>query len=94
MIFPKQESFAMREYALNQADQEFYGSLFGNLRRSFRNWRKRQMLKQVHDLDDYILKDIGLDRHEVADVLHLSLDYDPIAELHRRAEVRRRIGDI
>jgi uncharacterized protein YjiS (DUF1127 family) len=81
----------MREYALNQADQEFYGSLFGNLRRYFSNWVKRRMLKQVHDLDDYILKDIGLSRHEVADVLNLPLDYDPITELHRRVNVRRRL---
>jgi uncharacterized protein YjiS (DUF1127 family) len=81
----------MREYALNQADQEFYGSLFGNLRRYFSNWTKRRMLKQVHDLDDYILKDIGLSRHEVTDVLNLPLDYDPITELHRRVNVRRRL---
>jgi uncharacterized protein YjiS (DUF1127 family) len=84
----------MREYALNQSSQEFYGSLFGNLRRSFSNWRKRQILKEVHELDDYILKDIGLERSEVADILHLSLHYDPVVELHRRAEVRRKLGTI
>lgn len=80
----------MREYALNQADQEFYGSLFGNLRRYLRNWHKRRALKQVHDLDDHILKDIGVERAEVEDALNLPLAYDPIFELHRRVNARRR----
>ena len=81
----------MREYALNQADQQFYGSLFGGLRRYLRNWTKRRALKQVYDLDDYVLKDIGLERAELQDVLHLPLDYDPIAELHRRVDRHRRL---
>jgi uncharacterized protein YjiS (DUF1127 family) len=79
----------MREYALNQADQQFYGSLFGNLRRYLRNWLKRRALKQVQDLDDYILHDIGVDRTEVEEALNLSLVYDPIYELHRRVNARR-----
>jgi uncharacterized protein YjiS (DUF1127 family) len=79
----------MREYVLNQADQQFYGSLFGNLRRYLRNWLKRRALKQVQDLDDYILDDIGVDRTEVEEALNLSLAYDPIYELHRRVNARR-----
>ena len=79
----------MRDYALNQADQQFYGSLFGNLRRYLRNWLKRRALKQVQDLDDYILNDIGVDRTEVEDALNLPLVYDPIYELHRRVNARR-----
>ena len=82
----------MREYVLHQADQQFHGSLFGNLRRYLSNWHKRRMLKQVHDLDDYILKDIGLERAEVEEALYLPLDYDPITELHRRVDQRRRFA--
>jgi uncharacterized protein YjiS (DUF1127 family) len=80
----------MREYALNQADQEYYGSFFGNLRRYFRNWLKRQMLRQVYSLDDHVLHDIGLDRYEVIDALELPLAYDPLAELQRRINAKRR----
>jgi uncharacterized protein YjiS (DUF1127 family) len=79
----------MREYALNQADQQFYGSLFGNLRRYLRNWQKRRALKQVHELDDYLLEDIGVERAEVEDALNLPLVFDPIFELHRRVNARR-----
>ena len=28
----------MRDYVLNQAEGQFYGSLFGNLRRYIHNW--------------------------------------------------------
>ena len=81
--------FAMREYALNQSYQEFYG-LIGGLRRMLSNLLKRRMLKGVHELDDHILRDIGLNRDQVASVLHLPLRYDPIAELQRRIDADRR----
>jgi uncharacterized protein YjiS (DUF1127 family) len=79
----------MREYALNQSDQEFYG-LIGGLRRSVSNLLKRRTLRSVHDLDDHILKDIGVSRDQVASVLRLPLQYDPIVELQRRIEADRR----
>jgi uncharacterized protein YjiS (DUF1127 family) len=79
----------MREYALNQSYQEYYG-LIGGLRRLVSNLFKRRMLKSVHELDDHILRDIGLSRNQVADVLHLPLRYDPIAELQRRIDADRR----
>jgi uncharacterized protein YjiS (DUF1127 family) len=79
----------MREYALHQSDQEFYGPI-GNLRRYLSNLLKRRMLKKVHELDDHILKDIGLSRQDVATVLDLPLQYDPIIELQRRIEADRR----
>lgn len=79
----------MREYALNQSHQEFYGFI-GGFRRLVSNLFKRRMLKSLHDLDDHILKDIGLSRDQVASVLHLSLQYDPIVELQRRVDADRR----
>ena len=79
----------MREYALNQSDQEFYG-LIGGLRRTVSNLLKRRILRSVHDLDDHILKDIGLSRDEVANALRLPLRYDPIVELQRRIDADRR----
>src|SRR5262245_45609651 len=89
MVFADQKGFAMREYALNQSYQEFYG-LIGGLRRILINVLKRRMLKSVHELDDHILRDIGLNRDQVASVLHLPLRYDPIAELERRVDADRR----
>jgi uncharacterized protein YjiS (DUF1127 family) len=84
----------MREYALHQASQEFHGLLFGNLRRAAKNWFKRRMVRQVQDLDDYILKDIGLSREDVTQALDLPLAYDPIIELERRLDRRRRFDDL
>jgi uncharacterized protein YjiS (DUF1127 family) len=84
----------MREYALHQASQEFHGLLLGNLRRAAKNWFKRRMVRQVQDLDDYILKDIGLSRDDVTQALGLPLAYDPILELQRRLDRRRRFDDL
>jgi uncharacterized protein YjiS (DUF1127 family) len=81
----------MRDYVLNQADGQFYGSLFGNLRRYIHNWTRRRMLKSVQELDDYLLQDIGLTRDAVESVLDLPLVYDPVTELHRRLNARHRL---
>jgi uncharacterized protein YjiS (DUF1127 family) len=90
-VFPSQEDFAMREYVLNQAEGQFYGSLFGNLRRYIHNWTRRRMLKSVQELDDYWLQDIGLTRNAVESVLDLPLVYDPVTELHRRLNACHRL---
>ena len=83
----------MHEYVRNEADQKFYGGWLGNLRRYIQNWLKRQMLKQVHELDDYLIKDLGMNRQEIADVLQLPLIFDPILELHRRSRAKvKRVG--
>jgi len=79
----------MREYALNQSYQEIYG-VIGGLRRMLSNLLKRRMLRSLNDLDDHILRDIGLNRDQVASALHLSLQYDPIVELQRRVDADRR----
>ena len=82
----------MHEYVCNEANQKYYGGWLGNLRRYTQNWLKRQMLKQVHELDDYLIKDLGMNRQEIADVLQLSLDFDPILELHRRSRAKVKKG--
>jgi uncharacterized protein YjiS (DUF1127 family) len=81
----------MRDYVLNQAEGQFYGSLFGNLRRYIHNWTQRRMLKNIEDLDDHLLQDIGLTRDTVESVLDLPLVYDPVTELHRRLNARHRL---
>jgi uncharacterized protein YjiS (DUF1127 family) len=90
-VFPSQEDFAMRDYVLNQAEGQFYGSLFGNLRRYIHNWTRRRMLRSVENLDDYLLRDIGLTRSVVESVLDLPLVYDPVVELHRRLSSPQRL---
>jgi uncharacterized protein YjiS (DUF1127 family) len=90
-VFPSQEGFAMRDFVLNQAEGQFYGSLFGNLRRYIHNWTRRRILKSVQELDDYLLQDIGLTRDAVESVLDLPLVYDPVTELHRRLNSPHRL---
>jgi len=82
----------MRDYVLNQAEGQFYGSLFSNLRRYIHNWTRRRMLKSVEELDDYLLRDIGLTRESVESVLDLPLVYDPVIELHRRLNAPQRLN--
>jgi uncharacterized protein YjiS (DUF1127 family) len=81
----------MRDYVLNQAEGQFHGSLFGNLRRYVHNWTRRRMLRSVEELDDYLLRDIGLTRSAVESVLDLPLVYDPVVELHRRLSAPQRL---
>ena len=49
------------------------------------------MLRSVEELDDYLLRDIGLTRSAVESVLDLPLVYDPVVELHRRLSAPQRL---
>jgi uncharacterized protein YjiS (DUF1127 family) len=78
----------MRNYALFRAQNEQMAIVgAGRLVRMWRNWKARQRVRQLTELDDVILRDIGITRDEIDRVRHLSLDNDPAAEL---ARVRQR----
>ena len=51
-----------------------------------------QHLKRLEQLDDYLLKDIGLARDDLRHALHLPYDVDPIDEMSRLREQRMRRG--
>jgi uncharacterized protein YjiS (DUF1127 family) len=73
----------MRDYAGFRAVQRENSEAFPKLRRMLRNWFTRRHFRQLDRLDDFILRDIGLKREDVAMVKRLPLDVDPIPELIR-----------
>ena len=78
----------MRDYILHQARSHEGTYAFPAIRRVVANWWKRRTLRQLRDLDDYLLHDIGLTRDEISAALRLPLDIDPVAELNRRSRLR------
>jgi uncharacterized protein YjiS (DUF1127 family) len=78
----------MRNFALFQAEsQQAASSGTGRLVRMWKNWRARQRVRRLTELDDVILDDIGINREDVYWAGQLSLGYDAVAELQR---LRRR----
>jgi uncharacterized protein YjiS (DUF1127 family) len=55
----------MREYVLHQAQsRQAYGRLTP-LVRVVKNWLKRRALRKLENLDDFMLRDIGLTRDDL-----------------------------
>ena len=52
----------MRDYILTQAANADRTFTFPALHRIVSNWRKRRQLRQLEQLDDHVLMDIGLTR--------------------------------
>jgi uncharacterized protein YjiS (DUF1127 family) len=66
----------MREYALHDArSRQAYGRLTG-LVRLIKNWKTRNDLKRLLAMDDFLLRDIGLTRNELARLARRSLYAD------------------
>ena len=79
----------MRDYVLFQSERIETGQPFAVLRRLFSNWRKRQRLRDLQELDDHVLKDNGVSRGDVIAVLSQPVTVDPVRELERRTRLRR-----
>lgn len=60
------------------------------LRSLIDNWRKRRRLRAMLELDDHILKDIGITRRDVLVVLGRPLSTDPVRQLECRSRARRK----
>jgi uncharacterized protein YjiS (DUF1127 family) len=58
----------------------------------WRQWNNRRQLRNVTELDDHLLCDIGLTREDVRWALDLPFSYEPGLELQRRALRNRRPG--
>ena len=71
----------MRDYILNQAESVDKTFTFPALNRIVANWRKRRQLRQLEQLDDHVLMDIGLTRDELIRVQRSPLGVDPVLEL-------------
>lgn len=80
----------MRDYALSRARAaEATGSL--SLLWSFiRNWRARRAVARLDELDEFLLRDIGVTREEVNWAVGLPLSVNAALELEERANRRRR----
>lgn len=82
----------MRDYALSRAaSAEATGalSLFNGL---LRNWLARRAVGRLDQLDDYLLRDIGVTREEVQWAARLPLSVNAALALEERATKRRRSG--
>lgn len=79
----------MREYVLTQALSNDRSGPFPVLRRLYSNWRKRRRLTDLQQLDDRILKDIGITRADLSATLGQPMTVDPVWDIERRARLRR-----
>lgn len=80
----------MRDFVLFQAEAVERSRPFPLLRRLISNWRKRRHIKELEQLDDHVLNDIGLTRADIQAVLTQPLSVDPFWELERQASMGRR----
>lgn len=65
-------------------------TLTGQLIERIGHIRRRRMFNRLHDLDDHMLKDIGVTRGEVEIAGNLPLSVDAATELRRMSMERRR----
>lgn len=80
----------MRNHALLEAAaHELPPSNVGRIKAQWRNWMARRDIRRLADLDDWILKDIGVTRAEIDWATRLPLDLDPAKALERHARIRR-----
>lgn len=79
----------MRDFVLFQAEAVERSRPFSAVRRLISNWQKRRRIKELEQLDDHVLSDIGLTRADIQAVLSQPLSVDPAWELERRASMRR-----
>ena len=75
----------MRDYEINEAQSRLAYGRFTWLARLAGNWQMRKDLKKLRVFSDYQLRDIGLSRHELNQLVRLPLDRDTIWETERRA---------
>ena len=78
----------MRDYALTQAEGRDHASVFSGFIRPFINWRRRKTLRTLIQLEDHMLRDIGVPRAELQRLMKLPLNVDPLWELERQCRVR------
>ena len=57
--------------------------------RALRAWMRRRMVSRLIDMDDHLLADIGVARHDVRRALHEPFGTDPSIELQRIVDRRQ-----
>ena len=79
----------MNDYALHQA--RVSGNLEGGglLTRLIANWQARRGVASLIELDDHMLRDIGVSRGDVSRLKHLPLGQNAAQVLEELARLRR-----
>jgi uncharacterized protein YjiS (DUF1127 family) len=85
-----EETFIMRDYALNRAISLEEGNGFSLFSRIWRNWKARKRVSDLSSYDDYMLRDIGVTRDEVQWAAGLPLSVNAALALEERSFQRRR----
>ncbi len=60
--------------------------------RLYRNWQVRRLIRNMLDMEDVMLDDIGIERHEVEWAARLPLTVNASIALHDRARRRRALA--
>ncbi|MBV2144189.1 DUF1127 domain-containing protein [Falsochrobactrum sp. TDYN1] len=69
---------------------QLVGAAFASVKRRWTSWRNRRHVLHLRELDDYLLRDIGLQHRDIDMVLHLHGGEDPTQILNTLADVRLR----
>jgi uncharacterized protein YjiS (DUF1127 family) len=80
----------MRDYVLNRAHALELNSGFPVLRGFWRNLKAKRRVNRLGDMDDHMLRDIGVTREEVHWAAGLPLTVNAALALEERAFQRRR----
>jgi uncharacterized protein YjiS (DUF1127 family) len=79
----------MRNYVMNRAHSLELDEGFPSLRRLWRHVKARRRVNRLGDLDDHMLRDIGVTRDEVQWAAGLPLTVNAALALEERAFQRR-----
>jgi uncharacterized protein YjiS (DUF1127 family) len=90
MVFSGRGGFAMRDYALSRAQSADATGSASILWRMIGNWRARRSVSRLHNLDDFLLRDIGLSREDLHWASGLPLTINAALALEERATLRTR----
>ncbi len=79
----------MRDYAMNHAASFGASGQEALLTRLYRNWQARRAVTRLQAYDDYMLRDIGVTRHDVYWASGLPLSVNAALALEERSMQRR-----
>lgn len=79
----------MRDFALNHAGSYGEAGPTSFLARVIRNWRARRAVARLDSFDDYMLRDIGVNRGDVQWAAGLPLTINAALALEERSTRRR-----